>query len=52
MSVKTVVLQVLSEWKESQTEGLCQRRCTEHVAVPDLSSAQCDCRGASPHVAQ
>jgi hypothetical protein len=46
------MLQILFEWKESQAEGLCQPRCTEHVAMPDLGSAECDCRGGSPDVAQ
>jgi hypothetical protein len=46
------VLQVLSEWKESNAQGLCQPICSEHPGMPDLCSTQCNYRGASPHVAQ
>jgi hypothetical protein len=46
------VMQVLSEWKESSAQGLCQPECAQCTGMPDCSSAQHNCRDTSPHVAE
>jgi len=46
------VMQVLSEWKESSAQGLCQPKCAECTGMPDCSSAQHNSRDTSPHVAE